>query len=31
MSRSYGTTTAFQMECPNFPFQDESEAILIAG
>jgi hypothetical protein len=31
MSHSYGTMTAFQMECTNFPFQDESEAILITG
>jgi hypothetical protein len=31
MSHSYGTMTAFQMECPNFPFQDESEAIPITG
>jgi hypothetical protein len=31
MSHSYGTMTAFQMGCPNFPFPDESEAIFIAG
>jgi hypothetical protein len=31
MSHSYGTMTAFQMGCTNFPFQDESGAILITG